>query len=56
MWFYSKNSVRCLISANNLSENTQHVIDQASPLKKIFELCFLIMFFDVNCLCVSPMH
>lgn len=46
MCIISKNSVRSLISAKNLSENTQREIDQAIPLKKIFELCFLIKCFD----------
>lgn len=34
MSIISKNSIRCLISAKNLSENTQRVIYQAYPLKK----------------------
>lgn len=45
-----KNSARCLISANSLSEQNQHGKDKY----QIKTLCFLTICFDVNCSCANP--
>lgn len=50
-WVIFKNYARCLISANNLSENTQHGIEKSR--KRTLELCFLTTCFDVTCSCVK---
>lgn len=42
-----KNSARCLISENDLSEKKQHGIDKS----RIKTLCFLTICFDVSCSC-----
>lgn len=47
------NSVRNLISANNISQNTQRGTDQTPPRKRTLEMCFLTTCFDVNCSCVD---
>lgn len=47
------NSVRNLISAKNISQNTQRGTDQTPPLKRTLEMCFLRTCFDVNCTCVD---
>lgn len=51
--FLFKNSDCSLISAKNLSQNTQRGIDQTHPRKNTLEICFLTTCFDVNCSCVD---